>query len=471
MTRSIFSPRYSIVLFIILVTGCAQQSPSHVAISEIPPVVPSSYQRYQPLKPTQIRYRTENLAATALKAKQKNTVWERLISLYALPSIDNERVEQQLQWYLGHPEYIQRIQSRAEPYLYFILNEVETKKIPGEMALLPAVESAFRPDAYSSSHASGLWQFIPSTGRLFGLKQNWWYDGRRDIVASTNAATRYLKELSDEFDGDWLLALASYNGGKGNIRKAIEKNQEQNLDADFWSLDLRRETMDYVPRLLAIAEIFAHPDKYGISLHDIPNKPYFEVVNIKSQLDLTKAVEMAQTPVDDFMMLNPAFNRWSTDPDGPHRLLIPVDKADQFKTRLSRLPAQERMKWIRHRVQRGENLGLIAKKHHSSIPAIKASNRLSSNTIHPGKYLLIPVSQAPLNKRFNTQEPSVDRVYTVKKGDTFWQIARRFAVSSKDIARWNRLSLNTPLHPGQKLIIKPSATSAVAVRSLPLQGG
>ncbi len=471
MTGFISPTRFVFLSFIILVSGCAQQSPSHIAISEMPPTLQSPYERLHPAKPAK-RYEPANDLVAAIKKAQHDTVWERLVALYSLPTIDNERVERQLQWYLSHPEYIERIQQRAEPYLYFILDEVEAKKIPGEMALLPAVESAFRPTAYSSSHASGLWQFIPSTGRLFGLKQNWWYDGRRDIIASTRAATRYLKELSEEFDNDWLLALASYNAGKGNIRKAIDHNKAQQRNTDYWSLNLRRETMDYVPRLLAIAKIFADPDQYDIALHDIPNQPYFEVVNIKSQLDLSKAVEMAQTPIDDFLVLNPAFNRWSTDPDGPHRLLIPVDKADQFKQKLDSLPEKERMKWVRHKIQPGENLSIIAQKHNSSIPAIKTSNHLSSNRIRAGKYLLIPVSQRGLNSRpFSKKQNSGRLVYTVKKGDTFWQIARKFSVSSKDLARWNQLSLNKPLYPGQKLIIKQTSAAAIAAgRTLPLGG-
>ncbi len=475
MTRSINPTHYLIYPFIIFVTGCTQQSPSHVAISETPPIVQSLHNRpfySHAAHPSQILKKPAHTTQkSAREARiEHNTVWDRLISLYSLPEIENPRVDQQLQWYLQHPDYINRIQQRAEPYLYFILNEVEAKEIPGELALLPAVESAFKPQAYSSSHAAGLWQFIPSTGRLFGLKQNWWYDGRRDIVASTRAATRYLKELGEEFDDDWLLALASYNGGKGNIRKAMQKNSDQELETDYWSLDLRQETMDYVPRLLAIAKIFAHPEQYNISLRDYPNEPFFEVVDIQSQLDLSKAVELAQTDSNDFFLLNPAFNRWSTAPDGPHRLLIPVDKANHFKNKLARLPKKERMGWIQHKIQPGENLSIIAKKHNASIQAIKQTNQLHSNIIKAGKVLLIPVSDRSLASHL-PNSPKTSRVYTVRKGDTFWLIARKFSINSKDLARWNRLSLNTPLHPGQKLIIKHSEISAVAVRRLPLHGG
>lgn len=450
---------------LIMATGCSQQPAKHMTISETPAYSNTAFKRaISAVPPTVANDPDQPLAKKASSQPPISSAWDRLLSLYALPEIDNNRVDEQLQWYLQHPEYISRIQQRAEPYLYFILNEVEDKQLPGELALLPAVESAFLPQAYSSSKAAGLWQFIPSTGRFFGLKQNWWYDGRRDVVASTRAATRYLKELSAEFDNDWLLALASYNAGKGNIRKAIRKNDEQELETDYWSLKLRPETMNYVPRLLAIAKIFADPEQYNITLHDVPNVPYFEVVDIKSQLDLSKAAQMAQIPIDDFFLLNPAFNRWSTDPDGPHRLLVPVDKADRFKQKLATLPKKERMRWIRHKVQKGENLSIIAKKHNADIRAIKNSNRLTSNRIQAGKFLLIPASHRTLKNGVpNTQ--SAGKVYTVKKGDTFWHIAKKFAVSSKDIAHWNQLSLKTPLKPGQKLIIRNPGKATVVMLS------
>ena len=220
--------------------------------------------------------------------------------------------------------------------------------MPGELALLPVVESAFVPDAYSKADASGLWQFVPATGRDYGLQQNDWYDGRRDIWASTKAATTYLKELNETFNGDWLLALASYNCGQGRLKKAIDKNIELNLPTDYWSLDLPAETEDYVPRLLAIAQIFGNADQYNINLQHIPNRPYFEVVDIKSPIDLNKAAELANTPLHVFLKLNPGFNKGSTAPQGPHRLLVPVAQAEDFKSKLAELPLSERVSQTHH---------------------------------------------------------------------------------------------------------------------------
>ena len=214
--------------------------------------------------------------ASKTASNHKNTVWERMLSLYSLPEINNPRVDRELYWYLDHPAALAIIQQRAEPYLSHILDEIEAKNMPGELALLPVVESAFVPDAYSKADASGLWQFVPATGREYGLQQNDWYDGRKDIYASTKAATTYLKELNVTFDGDWLLALASYNCGKGRVKKSIDKNIEQKLPTDYWSLDLPAETEDYVPRLLAIAKIFGNADEYKVNLQHIPNRPYFD---------------------------------------------------------------------------------------------------------------------------------------------------------------------------------------------------
>ncbi len=330
-----------LILMTLTAAGCSQNSKDALTVSELAPDVGQTnayvdryYQNYQAINKAEI-----NKTAAA----HKDTVWERLLSLYSLPKIENERIDREIDWYLSHPNALNTIQHRAEPYLHLILDEIEAKNIPGELALLPVVESAFVPNAYSKADASGLWQFVPATGRMFGLQQNAWYDGRRDIYASTKAATTYLKQLSETFDGDWLLALASYNWGKGNVKKSIERNEYRNMPTDYWSLGMPDETASYVPRLLAIAKIFANADQYNVNLHHIPNKPYFEVVHLDSQLNLSKAAEMADMSLHDFLKLNPAFNKSKTAPEGagPRRLLIPVAKAEAFKENLAQLPFEE----------------------------------------------------------------------------------------------------------------------------------
>lgn len=445
--NSIRSDKYLLLLIIFITTGCAQQTTSHAFINERP----SSALHVAYTHDKKIPEAIINGLQEDTKIAAEKTIWDRLISLYALPEIENDRIEHELQQYLKHPQYLAKIQRRAEPYLYFILDEIESKQIPGELALLPIVESAFKATAVSKSRASGLWQFMPATGRLFGLKQNWWYDGRNDIYTSTQAATTYLQQLSKTFNNDWLLALASYNAGKGNIRKAIRKNKHNNLATDYWSLSLRKETMNYIPRLLALAKIFSNADKYNIPLQAIPNKPYFTIVNIGSQMDLSIAAEIANISTHDFTNLNPGFKQWSTDPDGPFHLLIHTDKADEFKEKLAHIQKKDRMKWTRHKIKAGENLGFIANKYQTTVNAIRHGNHLASNTIRAGHFLLIPTSLS--NKTTKTSSTN-KQLYTVKKGDTFWDIARQFSVSSKDIANWNNLSLSKTLTPGQKLIIR-----------------
>jgi len=449
--NSIRPAHYLLYLILFITVGCAEQPSTHAFVYEKPaginPVPVTSL--VNTLTTNNDGYQTQ----LNLLPRSHKTVWDRLLSLYALPAIENDRIDNEIQRYLDHPEYLARIQQRAEPYLYFILDQIESKQIPGELALLPVVESAFKTNAMSKSRASGLWQFMPATGRFFGLKQNWWYDGRNDIYTSTQAATTYLSQLSKLYNDDWLLALAAYNAGKGTIRKARNRNMKKGLETDYWSLSLSKETMNYVPRLLAIARIFANADKYNIPLQPFPNKPYFAVVNIESQLDLTLATEMAQISINDFFILNPAFKRGSTDPDGPYHLLIHVDKADSFKEKLSQTQKKDRMQWVRHEIKPGENLGIIARKHHTSVEALRQGNRLANDNIRSGHFILIPPS-------INNPEAIATKVgkqlYIVKKGDTFWEIARQFAVSSLDIANWNNLSLSNVLQPGQKLIIKKS---------------
>jgi membrane-bound lytic murein transglycosylase D len=436
------------ILFII--TGCAEKPTKNVYINEIP--AEAHQVLINPIIKPEALVKDDTLETIkAIEIAPHKTVWDRLFSLYALPSIDNVRIDQEIQRFLKHPEYLTKVQQRAEPYLYFILDEIEAKQLPGELALLPIVESAFLPNAVSKSKASGLWQFMPATGRFFGLKQNWWYDGRNDIYSSTQAATTYLQQLGKLFDDDWLLALASYNAGKGTVKKAQQKNRENNLATDYWSIPLRKETMNYVPRLLAIAKIFANAEKYNIPLHPIDNKPYFSVVNIDSQIDLSVAAKMAQTPMDHFFSLNPAYKRWSTDPDGPYHLLIHAEKAEVFKEKLSATQMKDRMHWVRHKINQGENLGAIAQKYHTTVNALRQSNHLSNSNIRAGKYLLIPDSPS---QSASAKDSIPQQLYVVKTGDTFWDIARQFAVSSQDIAEWNNMSLSKTLQPGQKLIIK-----------------
>lgn len=396
--------------------------------------------------------------------RKPDDVWERLRSKFRLPAQNNKRLDQQLSWYARHPEYMKRVSERAAPYLYYITETAEAMNIPSEIALLPIVESAFKPFAYSHGRASGIWQFIPATGRRFGLKQDWWYDGRRDVYASTIAAFNLLTKLQKQFKGDWLLALAAYNSGERNVHRAVRKNKKLGKPTDFWHLKLPPETRAYVPKLLALKRIVAEPEKYNVSLTKIDNEPYFERVATHSQIDLARIAELSELPLDDIYKLNPAFNRWATSPKGPHFILLPIANATIFKEKLAALPPSKRIRWVRHKIRNGETISHIADKYHTSISSIKRVNQMRSNFLREGHSLTIPVASKSLrsykysaNQRLKKQQ-SIPRKgikisHIVRQGDTFWSLSLRHKVKIRSIAKWNGMAPRDTLKPGQKLII------------------
>ncbi|RLA20547.1 MAG: lytic transglycosylase, partial [Gammaproteobacteria bacterium] len=288
--------------------------------------------------------------------------------------------------------------------------------------------------------------------------------GRRDIYASTQSALDYLSRLSKRFDDDWLLALAAYNSGGGTVNKAIRKNKKRHQETDYWSLNLPKETLSYVPRLLAIADILANAEKYGVELIDIPNQPQFNAIDTGSQLDLALAAEMAEMTIEELYKFNPGFNRWSTDPEGPHRLLIPVAKSEGFKEKLAKRPSNKRVKWTRHRIRSRETLSHIADRYNTSVAVIKKVNDIHGHSIRAGKHLLIPTSTQSLT-HYSLSQPqrnlaklSANRkghkqIHTVKSGDTLWDIARSHSISTRQLASWNNMAPRDTLKLGQKLAI------------------
>lgn len=377
---------------------------------------------------------------------------------------DKNSVKGKIAWFARNQEYLDRVAERAEPYLFYIITKLKERDMPLDLALLPIVESAYQPFAYSPSRASGIWQFIPGTGKRFGLKQNWWYDGRRDIVAATDAALDYLEALHKQFNGNWFHALAAYNSGEGNVERAIRRNKKAGKSTDFWSLRLPRETRNYVPSLLAVAEVLKNSDKHKIKFNSIPNKPYFEQINIGSQIDLATVSKLSDLSIDEVYTLNPGYNRWATDPNGPHRLLIPVDKAEDFKQKIAALPKSERIKWQQHKIKQGESLGIIASRYLTSVSALKEINRLSSNRIRAGHSLLIPTAQetkkyyslsadARKFKGLKTTGDGKRYIYSVKRGDNLWDIGRQYGISVSQLTRWNGLSKRGILRPGQKITV------------------
>ncbi|WP_456416436.1 LysM peptidoglycan-binding domain-containing protein [Thiolapillus sp.] len=384
---------------------------------------------------------------------ESQNLWQYLTRGYQLQDIRHENIEREIQIFAARGDSLTRQLRKGEPFLYHILHEVRERGMPTEIALLPGVESGFRPMAYSRNGAAGLWQFMPATGRYFGLKQDWWYDARRDPFASTNAALDYLQKLHKRFDGDWLLAIASYNAGGGTVSRAIRRNQDRGRPVDFWSLDLPGETRQYVPRLLALARIIEHPERYGVVLPEIENDLRFVKVDIGAQIDLKVAAELAEMSTDELLLLNAGFNRWATHPQGPHYLLLPADKAESFSRKLARLPDDQRLRWTRYRIQPGDNLGKIAKQHGVSVSALMQANHLKNHLIRAGAHLMIPLSGSATVAAIHTTPANVKKVrYKVRKGDSLYAIAKQFGVKVADLKKWNRLAGDS-LHPGQKLTV------------------
>ncbi|TLY50274.1 MAG: LysM peptidoglycan-binding domain-containing protein, partial [Gammaproteobacteria bacterium] len=372
---------------------------------------------------------------------------------------DRQAVDQQLRWYASNPDYLQRAFGRADLYLYQIVTELERRGMPLELALLPVVESAFEPYAYSRARASGLWQFIPGTGSRFGLKQDWWYDGRRDIVESTRAALDYLQRLHDEFDGDWLLAVAAYNCGEAMVERAVDMNRAAHRPVTFWDLWLPGETRAYVPKLLAMKRLVRDPEGYGLEFSPIPNSPYFTRVATHSQVNLKIAAEIAGVSPEELYELNPAFHRWATDPAGPHYLLLPVDAADVFAENLEQLSPDQRLGVDHYSVRRGDSIASVARKFHTSVNVIRELNDLTGG-LTVGDDLRVPSAVPELPAKVMLAAARVDghsrsgrraHVQVVRRGDSLWTIARRNGMNVNTLASLNGMHPGDALRAGQRI--------------------
>jgi membrane-bound lytic murein transglycosylase D len=317
-------------------------------------------------------------------------IWYRVRAGFSLPSIDGKLVARQEQWYVSNPDYVARMAERSGHFLYHVLEEVERRKMPTEIALLPMIESAYNPTAYSRSHASGMWQFIPSTGKIYGLRQNFWYDGRRDVLAATGAALDYLQKLHDQF-GDWTLALAAYNWGEGAVSRAIARNRAKGLPTSYEYLAMPLETRNYVPKLQAVKNIVANPGQYGIVLPDIPNRPYFATVTTKRHIDVKLAAIFAEMELEDFRFLNPAHNKPVIKADGTETIVLPIDRIAAFQRNLE-AHDQPFVTWQTYTVKRQDQADTIAKKHGLTVAQLKEANGITGKkTIVAGQTLLVPL--------------------------------------------------------------------------------
>lgn len=408
---------------------------------------------------------TSKKGRDAASPEEPVDLWDRIRDGFALQELNSPLVQNHVAWYTNRPEYMRRMVERSQLYLYHIVEEVEKRGMPTEVALLPMIESAFNPKAYSTSHASGIWQFIPSTGKNFGLEQNWWYDGRRDVTAATDAALDYLQKLHDMF-GSWELAFAAYNWGEGSVQRAIAKNRKKGLPTDYLSLTMPAETRNYLPKLMAVKQIIMDPAARNLTLASIPNRPYFVSIPTTQHIDLAVAARLAKMPLHDFVSLNPAYNRPVINAKGSRSLLLPVDKADLFTSNLESYD-KPLVSWKSYTPARGEKIDNVARRFSISVARLKEINSITKrNKLSAGQTLLVPLSRneaavPTFNEAQRAVEPeeteplpvSSRLIYAVKKGDTLASIAKRHKVSATQIKALNNLRSNR-LGSGQKLVIR-----------------
>lgn len=405
----------------------------------------------QPYTPTVTRKAPARLKPVQVR---EDDVWARIRNGLSWEAPDNPAVQEALNYYLGQERFLESINGRAALYLHYIVEEVEQRDMPLELALLPIVESSLNPVARSRQQALGLWQIMPATGEYLGLSSDWWYDERRDVRASTRAALDYLQTLYDGVDGDWTLAIAAYNAGIGRVTRSMQRNADARRPTDYWSLRLPAETHKYVPRLLALSLLIADPEGWGVELPPVNNVPAFAAVATGGQIELARAAELADVPLSTLKALNPGHLRWATAP-GVEELLLPPAAAAAFQQQIASLPAAERVSWQHHNVRTGETLSHIARRYGTSVAMIKEVNGLRGHMIRAGSQLMIPRGgdwQDSLAQRDSAPQP---QGYRVRRGDSLYRIAGRFKVSVDQLAAWNALNPGATIYPGQRLTVYP----------------
>ena len=414
----------------------------------------------------------KNQTLASLKSKSVNTIqysqeddlWQVIANRQGIKSVSNSRVQSRIDWISNHPEYLSLISKRAEPFLYLVVSELEKQNVPIEIALLPIVESDYYPFSYSHGTAAGLWQFIPSTGRMYGLEEDWWHADRRDVLASTKAAANYLNDLNKMFKGDWLLSIAAYNAGPGRIQRAIDTNIKLGKKTDFWSLDLPQETEKYVPKLLALSQVIKNPSRYNQKLLEIDNKPFLNEVELDSQFDLALISQWTGLSIDQIYNYNPGLKRWATPESLPYIMLLPEEVIYSFNDNLSKQGQRPKISWTRYKIKQGDSLSVIAQNYNTTIGQIMSVNELDNDAIRADKYLIVPLAQKSEGyyslsdnqrekSRLNIQKNSEKIIYTVVAGDSLWKISIKFDTTINNLVRWNQISPSDSLSIGKELVI------------------
>ncbi len=389
-----------------------------------------------------------------------DNLWQRIVEQMTLTVPANDDIEKQKRFFIRNQKLLKTASDNAAPFLYHIVTELERRNMPLELALLPIVESTYNPKAGSFSGVLGIWQFSAGTGRNFGLKQNAWYDGRRDVIESSRAAMDYLQYLYSNVEQDWLSAVAAFNAGEGRVFKAIERNRYRGKPTDFWSLNLPKQNTSYIPKLLAIAELLKNADKYAIPLPVLANQPQTKVIQINRGLDLDKAADLLNISVAELRRLNPGFKS-TTVPNASYQLVVPVSSPDTIEQQLAALPQVKVVPVAesgRYKVKSGDSLSKIAAAYRTSVKAIQQANQLNNSQLKIGQQLIIPGLTKPEHSTPTVRSANASntpssgaQTYTVKSGDNLWEIGKKLKVSTEQLTQWNKLTAKTQLKPGQTL--------------------
>lgn len=392
-------------------------------------------------------------------------LWDRVIRRFGFARCPaGSRAEDWAQWYASRNDYMQRVLDRARPWLHDIANELERRELPGELALLPIVESAYDPFAYSHGRAAGAWQFLAPTARERGIFINDFYDGRRDVWAATRAALDYLEYLNGKF-GDWNLALAAYNGGQGRVDRAIERNRRSGQPTDWDSLSLPRETLGYIPKLNGLGCLFGQPERFGFDVPVWDDRPQFARVELDHAIDVVTLSARADIDIATLVALNPGLNGHLTPPGGPHHLLVPATRADRVREILPELRAEDMIVWKSVTVRPGDTLSHLARRHDTSVKALREANGLESDFVRAGQTLRLArpgatPEDSPLAQRYARLESLQQRLlprrrfqHQVRPGESLWVIAQRYEVTVSDLRRWNGLGSSSLIRPGERIVV------------------
>lgn len=438
--------KLTLVCAALLVTACQQTPvPENVLTKDT----------NQPEAPTVVESvkKMEDVPPVVIAPHEHDDVWERIRSQLSITIPVQPAVAKWKKYYLSHPRFMATISKRAQPYLLYIVEEIEKRNMPVELALLPIVESAYLPYGVSHKRAVGLWQFMPVSAKRFDVKMNKWYDGRRDVIESTRAALDYFEFFHSTFDQDWLNAVAAFNSGEGRVGRAIKRNQKAGKGTDFWSLTLPSETNDFVPKLLAIADILKNSKALKYEFTPIDNKPALDFVTIEHQLDLELAAQWSGVDIGVLQQVNPGLNYLVTMPNQTYQLAVPFESGVNLRKKLASTPQKNWMRWLDYRVKSGDSLSRIAARYEAKTSDIKAVNELSSNTIYIGQTLTIPLVDYDKSTWRSATKKGKRVIHTVKSGDNLWDISRSYKVTVKDLVRWNKIAVGSLLKLKQKLII------------------